>query len=114
MLKKLLLSFVFLIATSSQFAHAALELVITDGINSARPIAIVPFRWEGAEPLPHDVSAVIASDLQRSGKFSPVATSKMPQTPYSEAEVDFDAWTNLGVDSLLTGSITKTPRAVCG
>ncbi|MCL4163339.1 UNVERIFIED_CONTAM: hypothetical protein GTU68_052010, partial [Idotea baltica] len=31
----------------------------------------------------------------------------MPQTPYSESEVDFDAWTNLGVDSLLTGSITK-------
>lgn len=107
MLKKLLLSCVFVIATSSQFAHAALELVITDGINSARPIAIVPFRWEGAEPLPHDVSAVIASDLQRSGKFSPVPTSKMPQTPYSETEVDFDAWTNLGVDSLLTGSITK-------
>jgi TolB protein len=109
-LKKLLLSFVFLIATSSQFAHAALELVITDGINSARPIAIVPFRWEGAGPLPHDVSAVIASDLQRSGKFSPVATSKMPQTPYSETEVDFDAWTNLGVDSLLTGSISPNPN----
>ncbi|WP_220457541.1 Tol-Pal system beta propeller repeat protein TolB [Vibrio marinisediminis] len=100
-----------LVLTSSvQVANAALELVITDGIDSARPIAIVPFKWEGTTPLPQDVSAVIASDLQRSGKFSPVATNKMPQTPYSEAEVNFDAWTGLGVDSLLTGSITQDAK----
>ncbi|WP_275666802.1 Tol-Pal system beta propeller repeat protein TolB [Vibrio tubiashii] len=90
-----------------QTANAALELVITDGIDSARPIAIVPFKWEGNTQLPEDVSKVIASDLQRSGKFSPVATSKMPQTPYSEAEVDFNAWTGLGVDALVTGSISQ-------
>ncbi|WP_275658672.1 Tol-Pal system beta propeller repeat protein TolB [Vibrio brasiliensis] len=90
-----------------QVANAALELVITDGIDLARPIAIVPFKWEGNGKLPEDVSAVIASDLQRSGKFSPVATNKMPQTPYSEAEVDFNAWTGLGVDALVTGSITQ-------
>ncbi len=90
-----------------QTANAALELVITDGIDSARPIAIVPFKWEGSTKLPEDVSNVIASDLQRSGKFSPVATNKMPQTPYSEAEVDFNAWTGLGVDALVTGSISQ-------
>ncbi|MGD8230792.1 Tol-Pal system beta propeller repeat protein TolB [Vibrio sinaloensis] len=93
-----------------QVANAALELVITDGIDSARPIAIVPFKWEGSTKLPEDVSAVIASDLQRSGKFSPVATSKMPQTPYSDAEVDFNAWTGLGVDALVTGSISQDAK----
>ncbi|MEJ2682748.1 MAG: Tol-Pal system protein TolB, partial [Gammaproteobacteria bacterium] len=91
-------------------AHAALELVITDGIDSARPIAVVPFKWEGTKPLPTDISAVIASDLQRSGKFSPVPTSKMPQTPFNESEVNFDAWTNLGVDALLTGTVTKNDQ----
>ncbi|EEX91890.1 TolB protein precursor [Vibrio orientalis CIP 102891 = ATCC 33934] len=90
-----------------QTANAALELVITDGIDSARPIAIVPFKWEGNSQLPEDVSKVIASDLQRSGKFSPIATSKMPQTPYNETEVDFGAWTGLGVDALVTGSISQ-------
>ncbi|WP_425509205.1 Tol-Pal system beta propeller repeat protein TolB [Vibrio ziniensis] len=90
-----------------QYANAVLELIITDGINSARPIAIVPFKWEGSAPLPQDVSAVISSDLQRSGKFSPIPTSKMPQTPYTEAQVKFDAWTGVGVDALLTGSITQ-------
>ncbi|ROV62506.1 Tol-Pal system protein TolB [Vibrio ponticus] len=110
MLKRLILGLALIISSTVQVANAALELVITDGIDSARPIAIVPFKWEGAAPLPQDVSAVIASDLQRSGKFSPVATSKMPQTPYSEAEVNFDAWTGLGVDSLLTGSITQDAK----
>ncbi|WP_114765410.1 Tol-Pal system beta propeller repeat protein TolB [Vibrio rhodolitus] len=110
MLKRLIVGLAFIISSTVQVANAALELVITDGIDSARPIAIVPFKWEGAAPLPQDVSAVIASDLQRSGKFSPVATSKMPQTPYSEAEVNFDAWTGLGVDSLLTGTITQDAK----
>ncbi|WP_194435423.1 Tol-Pal system beta propeller repeat protein TolB [Vibrio fluminensis] len=110
MLKRLILGLALIISSTVQVANAALELVITDGIDSARPIAIVPFKWEGAAPLPQDVSAVIASDLQRSGKFSPVATSKMPQTPYNETEVNFDAWTGLGVDSLLTGSITQDAK----
>ncbi|MDC5848173.1 Tol-Pal system beta propeller repeat protein TolB [Vibrio europaeus] len=107
MIKRLVLGMLVLLASTINVANAALELVITDGIDSARPIAIVPFKWEGNTQLPEDVSKVIASDLQRSGKFSPVATSKMPQTPYSEAEVDFNAWTGLGVDALVTGSISQ-------
>ncbi|ARV72194.1 Tol-Pal system beta propeller repeat protein TolB [Vibrio campbellii CAIM 519 = NBRC 15631 = ATCC 25920] len=99
-----------LLGSLTSVAHAALELVITDGIDSARPIAVVPFKWEGSEPLPTDISAVIASDLQRSGKFSPVPTSKMPQTPFNESEVNFDAWTGLGVDALLTGSVKKNEQ----
>ncbi len=107
MFKRLILGCVLVLTSSLQVTNAALELIITDGINSARPIAIVPFKWEGSEALPQDVSAVIASDLQRSGKFSPIPTRKMPQTPYTDAEVKFDAWTGLGVDALLTGSITR-------
>lgn len=110
MIKRLLLGMFVLLGSLTSVAHAALELVITDGIDSARPIAVVPFQWEGSEPLPTDISAVIASDLQRSGKFSPVPTSKMPQTPFNESEVNFDAWTGLGVDALLTGSIKKNEQ----
>ena len=110
MIKRLLLGMFVLLGSLTNVAHAALELVITDGIDSARPIAVVPFKWEGSEPLPTDISAVIASDLQRSGKFSPVPTSKMPQTPFNESEVNFDAWTGLGVDALLTGSIKKNEQ----
>ncbi|BCG13470.1 MULTISPECIES: Tol-Pal system beta propeller repeat protein TolB [Vibrio] len=110
MIRRLLLGMFVLLSSMTNVANAALELVITDGIDSARPIAVVPFKWEGTQALPTDVSAVIASDLQRSGKFSPVPTSKMPQTPFSESEVNFDAWTNLGVDALLTGSIKQNDQ----
>ncbi|USD50966.1 Tol-Pal system protein TolB [Vibrio sp. SCSIO 43153] len=110
MIKRLLLGMFVLLGSITNVAHAALELVITDGIDSARPIAVVPFKWEGSQPLPTDVSAVIASDLQRSGKFSPIPTNKMPQTPFNESEVNFDAWTSLGVDALLTGSITQNAQ----
>ncbi|TMX42135.1 Tol-Pal system protein TolB [Vibrio rotiferianus] len=110
MIKRLLLGMFVLLGSITNVAHAALELVITDGIDSARPIAVVPFKWEGSQPLPTDVSAVIASDLQRSGKFSPIPTNKMPQTPFNDSEVNFDAWTSLGVDALLTGSITQNAQ----
>jgi TolB protein len=107
-IKKFFSSLMLLVAVAAPSAHAALELVITDGINSARPIGVVPFKWTGSAKLPQDVSAVIASDLQRSGKFSPIAVNKMPQTPYTDAEVNFDDWTALGVDAVVTGTITPT------
>lgn len=108
--KQILLGWLLIIVSSLQLANAALELIITDGVNSARPIGIVPFKWEGNQPLPENISAVIASDLQRSGKFNPVATNRMPQTPYTDADINFEAWTRIGVDALLTGSITLSPE----
>lgn len=107
MIKRLFTGLLILCASITGVAHAALELVITEGADLARPIAIVPFKWEGAGSLPHDVSDIIAADLRRSGKFSPVPVSKMPQTPYSDSDVNFSAWTRMGVDSLLTGTITQ-------
>ncbi|MGF1769335.1 Tol-Pal system beta propeller repeat protein TolB [Enterovibrio makurazakiensis] len=109
MLKRVFFGVITLVLAAIQPAQAELKLVITEGVNSARPIAIIPFKWEGEGKLPTDVSSVIASDLQRSGKFSPVPTDKMPQTPYSEASVDFNDWTAMGVDALVTGKISPTP-----
>lgn len=109
MLKKFKVLLVYSLLLWTGAANAALELFITEGIDSARPIAIVPFKWEGTGSLPTDVSAVIASDLQRSGKFSPVPLDKMPQTPYNDEQVDFNDWTAMGVDALVTGTISPTP-----
>lgn len=106
-MKRWMIGVFFALLSVSQFAHAALDLVITDGVDSARPIGIVHFEWQGPNKLPTDISAVIASDLQRSGKFSPIANNKLPQRPYNESQINYSAWTKLGVDALVTGSITQ-------
>lgn len=88
------------------FAHGSLELFITEGVDSARPIAIIPFQWEGKEPKSTNISEIIASDLQRSGKFTPMSVDKMPQLPANDTEVDYKKWAALGIDALLTGRVT--------
>lgn len=103
MIKKLLmLSFVICIAKP---AHAAIDILITEGLDSARPIAVVPFDYQGSQPLSDKVSDIIASDLARSGKFNPKKVSEMPQLPSSPETVDFSAWAELGVDTIVVGKL---------
>ncbi|RXJ74861.1 Tol-Pal system beta propeller repeat protein TolB [Veronia nyctiphanis] len=97
---------ILLLVSGIQAANAGLELVITEGIDSARPIAIIPFQWNGQGPAPRNLADVVASDLQRSGKFNPVSVNLMPQTPYEDKDINYNDWTAIGVDSLLTGKVS--------
>jgi TolB protein len=101
---------VFLVALSlliTGVADAALDIVITEGIKR-RPIAIVPFGWEGTgDKMPVDVSGVISSDLTRSGRFAPTPLENMLQTPTTGVDVDFDDWSILGVEAVVVGRLTQ-------
>ncbi|MEM0911989.1 MAG: Tol-Pal system beta propeller repeat protein TolB [Pseudomonadota bacterium] len=85
--------------------HAELEIVITEGVNNARPIAVVPFKWTGSSVLPEDITQVITNNLLRSGKFNPISLSDMPQFPTTETEINYRAWADIGIDTVITGSI---------
>lgn len=88
--------------------QAQLIVEITEGIKR-RPIAVVPFGWEGTSgTVPLDVAQVISADLTRSGRFAPIAEDDMLQKPTSGTDVDFDDWSILGVEAVVVGKITQT------
>ncbi len=86
-------------------ANAALDLVLTQGVNGAMPIAIVPFAGqENTDPSqPNNIAAVINNDLQNSGRFQPLATSNMPSTPHTAAEVNYSDWQKIKIDDVVVG-----------
>ena len=95
-----------LLMSFSLSIHAALEIVITEGIDTARPIAIVPFQYQGKNQLMVNLTDIVAADLMRSGKFKPLSLEDMPQTPVVDEEVDYSSWAAEGVEAILVGTIT--------
>jgi TolB protein len=86
-------------------AHAALTIEITQGVEGAAPIAVVPFGPVGAN-LPVDVADVISADLKRSGRFAPVARNDLIARPYEASQVNFRDWRLLKADNLVIGKVT--------
>ncbi len=85
--------------------HAEVRIEITQGVDSARPIAVVPFKWAGSGAAPEDIGSIVGADLRNSGKFNPIEPSRMPQQPASAADVTPAAWTALGIDSIIIGQV---------
>ena len=82
-------------------AHAILSMELTRGVVGALPIAVVPF---GTIQSPQDVSRIIATDLQNSGRFRVVQSTANP-TDASQVSVSY--FRKLGTDNVLLG---KTER----
>ena len=88
-------------------ARAALDIVITEGVDTARPIAVMPFVWKGKGPAPQQIADVVISDLTRSGSFKTLPLSSLPQANISSL-TDFkpENWRNINAEALIVGSVT--------
>lgn len=96
----------FLIMTLMHTAQAALRVEITKGAEGAIPIAIVPFeRTEQNTKVLASVSGIVISDLQRSGKFSPIDKDKLIARPRKLEDVNYKLWRVAGIDHLVIGSL---------
>ncbi|MET0065826.1 MAG: Tol-Pal system beta propeller repeat protein TolB [Candidatus Thiodiazotropha sp.] len=102
---KKIIHILFALLVWQSAAQAELTIEITEGVEGALPIAVVPFGLQGTGRLPEDVAAVISADLQRSGRFKPVPVSDMLARPSSLETVDFKDWRALGVENLVVGQV---------
>ncbi len=106
-LKKTFLSLAVLLSSLLTGAvHAALNIEITQGIEGAVPVAVVPFKWTGPEPRPpQDIAEIISNNLARSGRFEPLPERDMLARPDSDSEINFKNWRLIDSDYLVVGNI---------
>ena len=86
-------------------ARAVLTIEITQGVDDAMPIAVVPFAWKGQGKLPEEVAQIIAADLQRSGLFRPLPDGDLVARPHRSTQVNYQDWRALNVNHLVIGRV---------
>ncbi|OGT32888.1 MAG: Tol-Pal system beta propeller repeat protein TolB [Gammaproteobacteria bacterium RIFCSPHIGHO2_02_FULL_39_13] len=95
----------FLILSSAQ---AAVHLVLTQGINAATPIAIIPFANQSNNvPGNTTLSQVISNDLQNSGEFRVLTPGVLLQQPTQLAQIDQKYWQKQGVNDVMIGQVQQ-------
>lgn len=105
-----LLGLLCLWLASTSNVLAVIEIEITQGGESAIPIAIVPFGWKGSGSPPEDIAAIIGSDLQRSGNFSPFNRDDLIGKPVSGDKPRYGNWRIAGAEFLLIGAVTNSGK----
>ena len=84
--------------------NSELRIEITQGLDKAVKIAVVPFAWKGKRNSPANLDQIIANDLRISGRFEPLKKENMFQTNVSR---------RVGTESpQIKSSITINPKAV--
>ena len=82
--------------------RAEVSLKITEGAEGATPIAVIPF---GGPQAGENIGAIIASDLERSGRFTPLPPGAMLEQPTLPTDVRLQTWQTLGQDYLVIGRV---------
>jgi TolB protein len=100
---RLLLSFLVFISAP---IYAALDLELTQGIQGAMPIAVVPFaNQEKNLNSPENIANVVANDLTNSGRFKIPSLDSLQQFPHTSQNIDYDYWKQLNMNDLVVGSV---------
>jgi TolB protein len=97
------------LACTSQ-AQAALTIDVTLWLDNATPIAVVPFDWRGVGKEPLHITDVVSGDLQRSGRFAPMAEKDMIELPHEGREINYATWRNSKMKYLVVGKLQLIGR----
>jgi len=88
-------------------AKAELVIEVTQGKQSAIPMAVIPMSWQGTGALPENISAIVENDLVNSGYFRTLDQASMISMPSSLEEINYADWRNLKQDFLMIGRIVQ-------
>jgi TolB protein len=86
-------------------AWSELVIRVTQGNDQPTVVAVSPMIMSGVQ-LTEDVSAIVESDLQRSGLFKTIPRVNMLAFPSEPADVYFRDWRLLGSEYLIVGSVS--------
>ena len=91
-----------------QPARAALTIEITEGVDGALPIAVVPFDTSRLTvKFPVDIAEIVSSDLNRSGVLKVMDRGDNPESPHYSKQVKYPRWRNAGQDYLVVGRVLE-------
>src|SRR5690554_3786064 len=93
-----------------QTVQAEIVIEVTQGKQSAIPIAVVPFSLEAGESLPEDLTKIIHNDLGQSGYFRTMPTENMISQPNMPSQVNYDDWSYCVKITLLSEILQSTLR----
>jgi len=103
-MRRILLCWVFLGGFQNGFA--ALNIDITQIMDSAMPIAVVPFSMEiSGLPPQEDVAAIVSSDLAKSGRFNVLSTAQHPEKPSNPTMLNTTLWREIGSRYVVLGNL---------
>lgn len=106
-MKKISQILIFLLLCVTQVSHAILDIEVTQAIDKAMPIAVVPFSGELSATT--NLTDIIRHDLTRSGEFKNFPVSSMAQKPSNPADVSIDYWRRVKMDALVIGKVQLLP-----
>lgn len=109
-MKHIILAIVFCLQLN--LAQAELRIEVTKGVDNAVRIAVVPFDWRQRKSLPEDISAIVTSDLQLSGRFETLPVEQMLSTPHMQDQVYFRDWRLLKTEYLVIGAMEYSAQGV--
>jgi TolB protein len=88
-------------------SYSDLTIEITQGMEGAIPIAVVPFGGDGpGGTSPENIAAIISSDLSRSGRFAPLPDRDLVSRPTDISQVQYQTWRMLNVDDMVIGKVS--------
>lgn len=106
MLKLFLRMSLLFTLVASLASYGLLNLELTQGVQGAIPVAVVPFSGQDKDlQADNNLAGVITTDLQNSGRFNLMNANKMQQNPAAANDIDFTYWQKQDINNMVVGDV---------